>query len=272
MALMVLIQEKPGVEKEWSGEAKRFLDGGLYLVDTKEDWERLWRLHEGPSAKAPEVDFAKSWVVASFDAVGDGKKQRRQVKSVAEKNGTAIVEFESKADEKASRPFTFVQFAKPAGGKVWVKPTANAGMEPARLGKAAEGIDEIWLGAAAKGTADDVVRITDAKAWADVWKRAHPELDAPAIDFEKRMVVAVFLAAADGSVRAAGFAKTKDGFQLALGSFSGPAVSAPVPRYVLAVVERRKEALTVELEASSFDHRETTKVRKVLKKLEALEK
>lgn len=255
----VLLQDGVKFEAQWHGERSRIVLRETLLITTREDWEWLWRRHAGPKAKAPDVDFAKFRVAAHF--AGEQELARVDRFLGAEvKAGSLMLRLDSVADGPnpgggTCFPYSIVVIpAAPA--PVWVgRKGAWREMAPAK--RPAGDVQESWRGETAGIDKVEALRITDAKAWGETWKRAYPKWLAPELDFETSMVIALFLPKVAGGLVEAPTARDGETATLVLMDRSGPAMRAPKPAFVFLVLPGSDAKLVVKLGSSAFDHRET---------------
>ncbi len=262
VVLALLAGQEAGPVKfaaEWQGGRSRIIAAQSLLVEARADWEWLWRRHAGPRAKAPEVDFERHRVAAVFW----GARERDQAERIAGAELDRGMLFLKVVPDpelvppgmKSGFPYSIVVIPKGPPTVLLSRPGASIELAP---GRRPEGdVEETWAGSLKEPRKTEVLRITDAGGWGKAWKRAHPDLDPPEVDFETQMVLAVFLSETWNSLSAAPFGRGPGRVSVLLTDHSGPAVSRQLPGYVFLLTAGTDAALVVELRRSSFDHVKT---------------
>jgi hypothetical protein len=155
-------------------------------------WARLWAEHSAnrsPAPELPKVDFARQMLVAVFTGEQTGCHHLEIVR-VGVSGGGLVVEY---ADKDVSAIALCIA-GIPSGMQVAAVARSDAAVEFVNVEAAAVAFTSIEQSTRSNiGDARSVV-IRDAAAWAALWKEHKGDAaPLPAVDFNKAMVLGVFL-------------------------------------------------------------------------------
>jgi hypothetical protein len=106
-----------------------------------------------------------------------------------------------------------------------------------------------WAGDDSAVTEKTLQRITDETSWAMLWQRHHPAENAPAVDFSKAMVIAIFTGSVSSSYYGFGLNSAIESggiIQLTSGAFWSDVIDDKTKNlYLFVVLPRSKDMIAV---------------------------
>lgn len=158
-------------------------------------WEKLWAEHTGhrvPAPAMPKIDFARQMLLGVFLGEGPGGCRRVGVIRVGVRAGKIAVDVE----ERDAAPGSFCVAALGSPMNVVAVARSDAPLEFTTVKPVQLAFTSIESSSRSNIVAARTDVIKDAASWATLWsKHAGNGAAAPAIDFSRNMVVAVFAGA-----------------------------------------------------------------------------